>query len=579
MRPRFPNGWVLLSFLSVTTTFGLEVEFAVEPPVIRQNESAIATLKIYGNFNPTPPRMMEHITDFDVRTLRSQRTSINGKLSYTYMYQLMPRKQGSFTIGPFTYRHGREVVELPARPLKVVGVGERTGLEIKNSDLIFARMTLSNTNVYTHEFFDVDVTIYYRSLRLSGEIDLVGLEVPGINFGGWRSLRSAPEMIQGHRYSVSRFRSKAKAISAGTFELRPTVRLEILVSSQFSFFGEQKSLELVTQPVSVTIQAPPEIGRPDSYRGAVGTFIFTAEVQPLELNEGDPVTIRMILKGKGNLDTARPPLIEDESNFKVYDVKLMDDNLTESKDAGQRIYEQVVIPRNPDVTELPALIFSYFNPETARYEEVTRGPFPMTITAASNQVARMVGPMIHTANDKLMLGEYIEHLKPLPKHWQRIGQAKWLSSPAVLGAQALPPLLALCCLVLGRRRERLRTDVEKARKIEAPKVARTAIKQAQQAIKDHDAAGYYEAASEALIGYLANRLNLGAGEVTPAKLREKVDAAHHTALLDQLQVHYESYETRRFSPVGLSGVDTRELEKDLERLTTALKACEKVKLR
>jgi hypothetical protein len=287
----------------------------------------------------------------------------------------------------------------------------------------------------------------------------------------------------------------------------------------------------------------------------------------------------MVLKGKGNLDTARPPLIEDESNFKVYDVKLMDDKLTESKDAGQRIYEQVVIPRNPDVTELPALIFSYFNPETARYEEVTRGPFPMTITAASNQVARMVGPMLHTANDKLMLGEYIEHLKPLPKHWQRIDQARWLSSPAVLGAQALPPLLALYCLVLGRRRERLRTDVDKARKIEAPKVARTAIKHAQQAIKEHDAAGYYEAASEALTGYLANRLNLGAGEVTPAKLREKVDAAHHTALLDQLQVHYESYETRRFSPVGLSGVDTGELEKDLERLTAALKACEKVKLR
>ena len=92
-------------------------------------------------------------------------------------------------------------------------------------------------------------------------------------------------------------------------------------------------------------------------------------------------------------------------------------------------------------------------------------------------------------------------------------------------------------------------------------------------------AGYYEAASEALIGYLANRLNLGAGEVTPEKLREKVDAARHTTLLDQLQEHYESYETRRFSPVGLSGVDTHELEKDLERLTTALKACEKVKLR
>ncbi|MFT5122845.1 MAG: hypothetical protein ACI9TH_002340 [Kiritimatiellia bacterium] len=579
MRQLFTKSCLLFSMLFVTTSLALDVEFSVEPAVIRQNESAIATLKVNGNINPTPPNMLANIEGFDVRALRSQRTSINGRMSFTFMYQLLPRKQGDFTIGPFTYRHGREVVELPARTLKVVGVGERTGLEIEDSDLIFARLSLSNTNVYTHEFFDVDVTIYYRSLRLSGEIELVGLEVPGVNFGGWQGLRSSPEIIDGHRYSVSRFRSKAKAISAGTYELMPTVRLEILVSSQFSFFGEQKSLELVTKPVSVTIKSPPEIGRPPSYQGAVGKFSFTAEVNPLEMNEGDPITIRMVLKGKGNLDTARPPLIEDESNFKVYDVKLMEDQLTESKDAGQRIYEQVVIPRNAELTELPALVFSYFNPESGQYEKITRGPFPMTITAASNQTSRMVGPLIQGTNDKKILGDYIEHLKPLPKHWEQTHLASWLKSPVALGAQALPPLLALFCLVMGRRRESLRTDVEKARKVEAPKIARHAIKQAHQSIKENDAAGYYAAASEALNGYLANRLNLGAGEVTPATLRAKVDAERHTALLDQIEAHYETYETKRFSPVGLSGVDARELDEDLEQLTAALKACEKVKLR
>jgi hypothetical protein len=470
-------------------------------------------------------------------------------------------------------------VNIPERPLKVVAIGEKTGLEIDNSELIFAQLEVANTNAYTQEYFDFDVVLYWRQLNLRGDIKIIDIETAGLQFGTFQGTRTTEQFINGNRYYVSRFKNKAKALAHGDYTIHPTVRVDVLVSGRMQLMREVKTLDIAVEPISIHIVPPPADGRPESFKGAVGKFQFSAEVSPLEIEEGTPITIRMMVSGTGSIDTALAPVIANEKDFKIYDSRLTDDRINQSKTAGRRLFEQVVEPRNPDITAVPALEFSYFDPETERYETIRRGTCPIVINPATNQVPREVGGQAVVDPDrKQVFGEYIEYLKPLPKRWKDQNSHASTLSPVILGLQIIPPLLALVGFVAGRRKESLASDVQKARKHEAPKIARVAIRKAQQAQKENDAPAFYEAASEALDGYLANKLNIGAGEVSIDVVRQRFDSEKHGDLIDQIDVLFATHEARRFSPSGAKASDSQELQEHLSQITATLKACEKVKV-
>jgi hypothetical protein len=46
-------------------------------------------------------------------------------------------------------------------------------------------------------------------------------------------------------------------------------------------------------------------------------------------------------------------------------------------DAGWRV-EQTVIPENTNAGAIPAVTFAYFDPRTAQYDRLSRGPFPLS---------------------------------------------------------------------------------------------------------------------------------------------------------------------------------------------------------
>jgi len=567
-----------LLIATICTAADIKVDFEIEPSAIRQNESATATFTVHGAINPPRPALDEVLKDFDVQSLGTKRVSYNGYPTYSYSYRLRARKKGEFTIGPFLYRYKNQEIEVPFKKLKVVGIGEKTGLEITNSELLFATIETSKTNLVTQEYFDFDVVLYWRQVSLSGDVSIIDYQTPGLQFGQFRGTRTTEQQVNGNTYFVSRFRNKVKALAKGTYTIAPTVSVSILVSRRNSIFRDTKTLKIAVEPTLIDIVAPPESNRPNSFRGAVGKYQFNAQVSPLEMNEGTPITIRMQLSGSGNLDSALPPEITDEGTFKIYDSRLTEDRLNESKTEGRRLFEQVIEPRTPDIKEIPALEFSYYDPENAQYRTIRRGPFPIIITPMTNQVAREIGPMIvNNPAQKEIFGEYIEYLKPLPDHWKNEAQSFWLKSPLSVGVQVLPAVFAIFCFMHGRRKESLVGDIEKARRLEAPKVARAAVRRAQAAQKEGDISIFYEAASEALNGYLANKLNIGAGEVSMPLMRTRIDPEKHGNLLNQLEAFTIECETQRFSPEGLAASSPVELQEKLDQLTTILKACERIK--
>jgi hypothetical protein len=268
-------------------------------------------------------------------------------------------------------------------------------------------------------------------------------------------------------------------------------------------------------------------------------------------------------------------------NFKTYEPRLVSKDINPSTATGRKVFEQVVIPKSDQVKELPALSFSYFNPLTHQYETITRGPFPLTVHFSSNAAARLVQAMSdHQLPTTVLLGNDIIYLKPAPAAWQLAGQRPWFTRTSFLALQMLPLAAAFGVFFMTRRRQSLALDVARARRQQAPKGARAALRKAGEALTRGDRVQFYEAIWEALATYFGHRLNLAPGEVSCAAVmqamrRGGLDAGIHS----ELETLFADCDRERFAAgAGGSPLDKAAAEELLDKLTRGLKACEKVRI-
>src|SRR5262249_9469284 len=153
---------------------------------------------------------------------------------------------------------------------------------------------------------------------------------------------------------------------------------------------------------------------PADFSGAVGEFDFDVTAAPGELNAGDPITVHMEVKGVGNVESVTAPRVPVGKEFRAYDPTTVAD----ATGPGHLTVEQVLIPRDATVREVPAITFSFFEPETGTYRTIARGPFPVTVHAAPGTQTAVIGgaeaPAPKPAPEKEKLGRDIVYIKDSP---------------------------------------------------------------------------------------------------------------------------------------------------------------------
>ena len=144
------------------------------------------------------------------------------------------------------------------------------------------------------------------------------------------------------------------------------------------FFGgvTEKPLTLHTDGAVVKIKPLPAQGRPADFSGAVGQFDVTSEASASTGTTGDPLTLTMNVTGRGNFDRVdqRPPASAD---WKSYKPNARFEPADRSNTSGTKIFEQSIVPAKAGVQEIPAVSFSYFDPEGGTY--VTKGTEPIAV--------------------------------------------------------------------------------------------------------------------------------------------------------------------------------------------------------
>ncbi|MBN1269001.1 MAG: protein BatD [Kiritimatiellae bacterium] len=586
----------------------MTVEFDIQPRALRVGEAATATFTIRGADNPPAPQLpaipgiqASPPSRQSLSQMRFENGHYTSDSSIIFNYRLLPISPGTFQVGPFKYSAGGQTVEIPAVEMRVVpgdaAPGQTAGTQ--GGPALLAKLSAEQTAVYNQQAFDLYITLYARGIRLGREIGLLNLPSSGLELGPQQELQPTREVVNNEVYDVWRFRYKARALTAGTFRLEPTLRVNVLVQrdrrrrSPFGdmfgddmfqgfpdLFGgvEQQPVNLQPDPLEIVVKPLPEEGRPESFSGAVGEFSFDVNVKPTELQIGEPVTVTMTITGAGNIESITAPPLDLGDDFKVYEPRLVTKNVDPARSAGQKVFEEVVLPKTPQANALPPIAFAYFNPKTGRYETIARGPFALTLHAASNAAARMVQAPHAAAAQTRVLGVDIVYLKPAPQRWRRATDTPWFESRAFLGLQVLPVAAAAALFFSVRRRKSLAQDVARARRQRAPRSARSALRKAEHALHRRDTAAFYEAVWEALASYFGDRLNLAPGEVSADLVTAALSKGRlPDADVEALRGLFQRCELARFGQrvVGSDDQDMRGILDDLGRL---LRACERVRL-
>lgn len=575
----------------------------VNPRAVSVGESAIGSVTVRGLENPPAPALpaVPGLQISPVGTERSWSMGPGGQdSSVSFRYRIMPLQAGKFSIGPFPYAAEGETLEVPAVELEVVDAGSAPapgGDSSQIADLLFATISAQPTNVYIQQVFDVVLSIYSRNINLGRDVELGNLPASGLSLPPFQEMGSTREVVRNQIYDVRRFRCKAQALTAGTFTLAPNIRVQVVVPrdrrrmSPFDdFFNDPfgnpfmgryqtQAVDLRATPVELQVLPLPPADGVAGFAGAVGRFAFDVQVRPTEVQAGDPVTLSMQIGGVGNIENVAPPAIAAGPDFRLYEPRQVSRDIDGARAGGRVLYEQVVIPRSVTNAQLPALSFSYFDPELGRYETVTRGPFDLVVHPATNGGSRVVQAAADAPEARTMiLGSDIVYLKPPPARWPR--PANFSSSALFWGLQAIPGLALAGLFLAVRRREQMSRDVARARRLRAPRSARPALRRAEQALAQGRRRECVDALQEALAAYLGNRLNLPAGAVTPDVIMERLEKsklpAEWMARTRDLLAFCD--QERYGQGTALPEDDRALLAGQLDTLRRILKACERVPL-
>jgi len=474
---------------------------------------------------------------------------INGQVSssITHVYTLLPARKGTFQIGPFRFEHKGDVynsnpitvevvdvVALPQTPPAQAG-GQPEAMDL--NDQIFLIMQIGKNKIYLNEAVPVIIKLFVNKLGVR-DIQYPQFSHDGFSAGEFGQPRQYREIVGGIGYDIIEFNTTVFGLKPGEFRLGPaTMQCNLLVQRQNrgqappspdnffnsdffnSFLGGYQAypLNLKSTDIPVTVLSLPEENKPASFSGAMGIFDFEASVNLLEVKVGDPVTLKAIVRGQGNFNTVKFPATDLGDNFKAYEPQVKQENVT-------KIFEEVMIPLNDGIKEIPAVNFSFFNTGTGQYQTITRGPFPIKVIRSEKTEELQVVENKRSDTTLLKeekLGRDIIYIKATSGKLTKKGEYLY-KNKIFLGCQVLPLFLYLFIVVMHARNRRFKTDVRFARQLLAPRKARAGIRLAAGYFQKENVRDFYDALFDTMQEYLGDKFHLPSKGITISVIDEQL---------------------------------------------------------
>ncbi|MFH1159696.1 MAG: BatD family protein [bacterium] len=537
---------------------GQQIQFTVSvKPVVSVGETFALTYTLDAqgvNFKGPRINGLDVISGPNTSTTSSIR-SINGRTSmsitYTYTYLLQAVKEGIFGITPASVAVEGKVYQSDPATVKVVSGGGspqqpqgRPGQPQQavqdegqsGANDIFLKVFTGDDNPFQGE----GIIVTYK---LFTKVPIAQISINKLpSFQGFWSQNLLKESdrfpqynqtINGEQYVVAEIRKivlyplKSGKLSVNPLEMECVAQVKRQSRNRTgdpffddffnnSFFSQsyatvEKSLK--SNLLTINVKPLPLESKPANFSGAVGAFTFRSEIDKTTLQANEPVTLKFVVSGTGNIQLIDKLNVTFPPDFETYDPKIVSDyNITASGVTGMQSFEYLFIPRKPGKFTIKPVTFSYFDLAKKKYVTLQSPEYTLNVEKGSGSSA--VTTYSGMGKEEIQyIGSDIRHIESRTFHLYK-GGAWFLGTLSYFLWLAFPLVLFIALLILFKKQAARRSNTLLMKNRKATRVAKKRLRKAEDFLKHGKQDPFYEEISQALWGYLGDKFGIPKAELS-----------------------------------------------------------------
>jgi hypothetical protein len=320
---------------------------------------------------------------------RGQNVSwINGRMSAetVFRYEIGPLAAGRYALGPVIVRVGDQSFRSGALSLEVTAADQRIGGETGAGPA-----TLDVDLLPPTPWVGQQSSLRVRLIQRVPFAEDPQYSPPSTT-GFWTDRPSPPESYYADegsmRVLVTETRTRLYPLAAGDAAIGEAAATVALAESGdprdplgwlSGRFG-RREIQIRSRSFTVRVRPLPA-GAPAGFQGAVGHFDVSWSADRTRTARDVPITVRLDVRGRGNLPLIRPPAFDD-GDAEVFAHTTHDSLADPSGGIGRKRFEWTVLPRREGDLELSAPAFAWFDPEAGDYRSERPSAVIVRVTPA-----------------------------------------------------------------------------------------------------------------------------------------------------------------------------------------------------
>jgi len=548
---------------AVDVTSPVTATAVFDPPVVRAGEKAFYRVTVDATESSiqwpdeiaAPPELK---FGPDARGQLTQFLGNKFRPLTSFVYEMRATATGHFAVTNFTVNVYGKPVEIPAAGLDVVA---------ENPNQQLARQLVletSATNVFLGEPFRVNVVLpagpsnaieALREIQLNGDglmtdKTVARQSIAAVNVNGQLKPAFTCEMVA-TPIAAGPLKFSAQGFTAGREFTGP-----IAIQGQVTIpGGPTKYVLLVSEPVEINVRPLPVEGELSGFTGAIGTFFYDPpQLSTNRLRVGEPAHLKVVFHGKGDLTRLTPP-----DPPRSPDWQIIADN---PPDTGYTL-----IPLTDEARATPAIPFSYFDPASAKYVDLTIPQLPVTVVGEGLPV------QLPAMDDEVDSAVPLKLSGLATTPGKTAGSLKPLQLRGWFVCVQLAPVIGFVALWRwDRRRWFFEAHPEIVRRRQARRALRREKCKLQKAVVAGDAAAFVQHAAEAMRIAVAPRDAANPQALVCADVLAQLDGADQNGRAGETVRKIFAAADAQFAAAPQTGGDFLALNSEVEALLQKLEA-------
>lgn len=355
---------------------------------------------------------------FHSRGQSSQISMVNGNVTsmVSYNYLVQGLKPGNYTIDPIKVKVERNQFATQPIDFEITATGQQSKTQQQQTslkDIAFIKVS-TLADHYPGEVEPVTLKVYLDQRYRTDITTLPILNGDGVVMEQLSTKPSqSQETLNGRTFHVITWETTLSGIKTGRHPISFSLEGSLLIpqkrrtTSTFSSFGRsslfndslfddffgnyrREQVTITSPDLTFNVVALPSENVPENFTGAIGDFNLEVSATPLQVEVGEPITLTVKITGSGNFDRIEALDFPAGDSWKTYSPSSTFEPDESSPYRGVKTFEQAIVVKGDNISEIPKLALSYFDPTQKEYVTKLSAPIGLDVASSSPQVAMKI---------------------------------------------------------------------------------------------------------------------------------------------------------------------------------------------